>query len=180
MGILDRFKEYGGNKLLPDMAALFDREVAHAIHQEPAILVNNGKNKATLMVDIPVNKSTSLSFAVNGGTLLSYKKDTSVEGRWICEVLPDAGALRVTAVVMAGAGIFEYPLTVVSPTKISVSLDNQGWSRFLKETGTPAAPLHDLNNDGKRDYIDEFIFVAQYLLQKPTPPKGGAEAKKTK
>ena len=162
------------------MVALFDREVARTIHQEPAILVSNGKYKATLTVDLSAKNGTSLSFAVNGGTLLSYKKDASVEGRWICEVLPDAGALKVTAVVMAGTGIFEYPLTVVPPTKITLPLDNLGWSRFINEVGTATAPPHDLNMDGKRDYMDEFIFVAQYLLQKPASAKGVGEAKKTK
>ena len=40
----------------------------------------------------------------------------------------------------------------------------QDVNRFLAERGTEKAPLGDLNNDGRRDYRDDYIMVGNYLL----------------
>jgi hypothetical protein len=165
-GIFDRFRQYSGNKRLSDIAALFGRQVDHTIHQEPAILLSDGKNKAVLTIDVASGINSSTNFAVNGGILVSLKQDQQNKERWIVEVLPKADAVKVTVTVIAGTRELEYPLTVSPPLKTDLTLDEQGWSRFLKEVGTARAPLHDLNRDGVRDYMDEFIFVANYLAGK--------------
>jgi len=170
-GIIDRFKQYSGSKDLASMTALFDKEIAPTIRQVPALLLSDGHSKASLTVDIPARISTSPNFAVNGGTLVSYKQDKQINGRWTFEILPDARAVRVSITIIAGAEEFESPLTVAPPAKTELTLDERGWNRFLKETGTPAAPLHDLNNDGARDYIDEYIFVANLLAKKASPAR---------
>jgi hypothetical protein len=170
-GVLDRFKQYSGSKDLASMTALFDKEIAPTVRQVPPLLLSDGHSKAALTVDIPARISTSPNFAVNGGALVSFKQDNKVNGRWTVVVLPEAGAVRVTATIIAGAEEFESPLTVAPPAKTTLTLDKSGWKRFLKETGTPSAPLHDLNNDGVRDYIDEYIFVANLLARKTSPAK---------
>lgn len=165
-GILDQFRQFTGSKKLSAYKALFDKRVAQEIHQEPALLVSNGQSKAVLTVDIPASKKSSLNFAVNGGTLVSFKLDTQGKGSWIVEVLPKSGSAVVTLTILSGTEVYEYPLTVVPPVKTTLTFDQPGWDRFLKEVGTAKAPLHDLNNDGVRDYIDEYIFVAHCLSNK--------------
>ena len=170
-GISDRFKLYNGSKKLSAIALLFNKEVVQTIHQEPAIVLSSGQNKATLTVDIPARISTSPNVAVSGGKLVSFKKNKQVKGRWTVEVLPKAGDVKVTMTIIAGAEEFEYPLTVAPPIKTALTLDESGWNRFLREVGTAKAPLHDLNNDGVRNYMDEFIFVANYIVNKRAPAK---------
>ena len=148
------------------MAALFDKEVAQTIHQEPAIILSDGQSNVTLTIDIPSRISSSPNFAVNGGTLISFKQDKQSKSRWIVEVLPEAGTVKASVTIIAGVDEFEYPLTVAPPVKTTLPIDERGWKTFLKEVGLPTAPLHDLNNDGKRDYVDEFLFVANYLSNK--------------
>lgn len=177
--IPDRFKHYSGSRTLPAMAMLFDKKVAQNIHQEPAILLSNEQSRATLTIDIPVRIISSPNFAVNGGKMVSFKEDKRIKGRWTVEVLPDAGAIRATLTIIAGAEETEYPLTIAPPAKTALTLDEIGWNRFLKEVGTTAAPLHDLNNDGVRDYMDEFIFVANYLAGKTNPARTAAPSKKS-
>lgn len=178
-GISDRFKQYTGNKTLSAMAALFDKKIAENIHQDPAIVLSDGKSRATLTIDIPARISTSPNFAVNGGALASFKQDKSVKGRWIVEILPEAAAGKVITTIIAGAEEFEFPLTVAPPVKTALTLDDSGWNRFLKETGTDKGPLHDLNNDGVRDYLDEFVFVANFLAGKTIPEKPAAPSRKS-
>lgn len=173
-GISERFKQYKGSKKLSDAVALFNKKVAQNISQEPALLLSNGQIKATLTVDIPARISTSPNFAVNGGKLVSFKQEKKVKGRWIVEILPEAGAVKTTMTIIAGADEFEYPLSVAPPVKTSLTFNEQGWDRFLKEVGTAKAPLHDFNNDGIRDYMDEYIFVANYLSNKALQAKPAA------
>jgi hypothetical protein len=178
-GIADRFKLYSGSKKLSTVVALFDKKIAQTIIQTPSILISNGQNKAVLTIDIPARISASPNFAVNGGSLVSYKQDKQQKGRWLVEILPEAGTLKVITTIIVGAEQFEYPLTVAPPIKSSLSLDEKGWNRFIKETGTATAPLHDLNNDGVRDYLDEYIFAANILAAKSTLPKPAAKPKKS-
>lgn len=173
-GISERFNQYKGSKKLSDVVALFNKKVAQNINQEPALLLSNGQSRATLTVDIPARISTSPNFAVNGGILISFKQEKSVKGRWIVEILPEAGIVKVMMTIIAGADEFEYPLTVAPPVKTALTLDERGWDKFLREVGTAKAPLHDFNNDGVRDYMDEYIFVANYLSNKAAEVKPAA------
>ena len=170
-GILERFKQDKGSKKLSDVEALFNKKVTQTIDQEPAVLLSNGQNKATLTIDIPARIKTSPNFAVNGGKLVSFKQDKKDKGRWIVDILPETGALKATITIIVGAEEFEYPLTVAPPVKTALTFDEQGWESFLKEVGTSKAPLHDFNNDGKRDYMDEYVFVANYVSIKAAKVK---------
>lgn len=124
-----------------------------------------------MTIDISARTNSSLNFAVNGGTLVSFKRDTQSKGRWIVEVLPKSGSAVVTLTILSGTEVYEFPLTVVPPVKTALTFDERGWGRFLKEVGTVNAPLNDLNNDGVRDYKDEFIFVASCFLNKTVTSK---------
>lgn len=167
-GILDRFKQYKGSKNLSSMVALFDKKVVQTINQEPAILLSDGHSKATLTIDMPTRISSSPNFAVNGGTLISFIQDKQNKVRWIVDVLPEVGTIRTSITIIAGVEEFEFPLTITPPIKTALTLDERGWDKFIKELGTSTALLHDFNNDGVRDYVDEFIFVANYLAIKST------------
>ncbi len=169
-GISDRFRQYSGAKSLSAMAELFNKKVAQSIHQEPTILLSDGKSSATLTIDIPARVVSSPNFAAKGGTLVSFIQDKQNKRRWTVEVHPEKGAIKTTLTIIAGAEEFEYPLTVAPPAKNALTLDEAGWNRFLKETGTTNSPLHDMNNDGIRNYMDEYIFVANHLAKKPAEP----------
>jgi hypothetical protein len=168
-GIIDRFKEYKGSKTLAAMTELFANKFAQLVRQEPAIVLSNGQNKAALTVDIPSSVNASPNFAVSGGTLISFNQDKQMSGRWTIDILPEAGAIRAYVTIITKSDEYEFPLAVTPPAKTELTLDESGWGKFIKETGTAGAPLHDLNNDGVRDYNDEYIFVANYLAAGKSP-----------
>ena len=178
-GIIDRFRQYNGKKSLSAMVMLFDKKIAQTINQEPAIVLSDGHNRATLTIDIPSRITTSPNFAANGGRMVTFKQDKQSKGRWTVVVQPEAGAVKATVTIITGTEEFEYPLTVAPPAKTTLTLDESGWNRFLKEVGTPTAPLHDLNADEVRDYMDEFIFVANHLAGKSTPVKPAVPSSKS-
>jgi hypothetical protein len=168
-GVLDRVKAYSGSRNLQALAALFDKKVTQTIRQEPDPALSNGQNKVVVTVDIPARITVAPTFTVSGGTVVSSRQEKQVKGRWIVEVVPEADTVRTAVTISAGAEEFEYPLTVAPPVKAAFSFDENGWSRFVREVGTAEAPQHDFNKDGVRDYIDEYIFVANYLARKKAP-----------
>ena len=170
-GISDRFKSYDGSRKLAAVAALFDKKIAQTIQQSPAIVISNGKDKALLTVDIPARIKSSPNFAVHDGTMASFQQDKQLKGRWMVVVLPESGSLKTTVTIIAGAEEFEYPLTVAPPVKTALTFDEKGWDTFISEVGTAKKPLHDFNNDGIRDYIDEYIFAANIIAKKTPPAK---------
>lgn len=175
-GIIDRFKIYKGSRKFSDVAALFDRKPAAAIYQEPAIILTDGKSKVSISFEISSKTATSPNIAVDGGKLIYFKQDKDNKGRWLADILPEAGALRVIVTVIAGVDEFDFPLTAAPPVKTTLTLDEKGWKRFTREIGTEKAPMHDLNGDGVRDYIDDFIFIANCLsINSKTAKSEGSE-----
>lgn len=164
--ILDRFKTYQGDKSLPIMTALFSKDISNYIHQEPTVALSDGKTRIKIIVDIPISSATSPNFALDSGTILSVKKEGDKSRRWIIEALPDANVWKASLSILAGTEIVEYPLTVVPAIGDSLKADQSGWNVFMKDVGTPQKPRYDFNNDGVRDYIDQFIFVANHLTRK--------------
>ncbi len=61
----------------------------------------------------------------------------------------------------------EIPLTVSPKARVDLiqtdKVSEADFALFLKERGAAGAPKFDLNGDGKRDYLDDYIFTANYL-----------------
>lgn len=166
-GVLDRFKQFGGVKKLTGMTELFNKKVALSIQQVPEVLLSDGKNKATLTIDLSDRIiGASTNFATNGGKLISFKQNPQIKGRWVVEIIPENSRLDVVLTIITEGEELDYPLTVAPIIKTTLPIDEVGWNRFIKEIGTKKVPLHDFNNDGIRNYIDEYIFVANFLANK--------------
>jgi hypothetical protein len=65
-----------------------------------------------------------------------------------------------------------------------IDLDGSGkvneadFTLFLKERGAENAPRFDLNGDGARNYLDDYIFTANFIVQTDLGknPKGESPA----
>lgn len=181
--LLDRFQTYKGELTLSALSALFKKNISDNFVQEPAILISDGKATARLTISLNQTIGHSPNFALSGAKLVSLKAGNE-KGIWIIELLPHKNVLGGTLSVMSDAALTEYPLNVAPPVAASLKLDEAGFKKFLKETGTPQAPLNDLNQDGLRDYKDLYVFVANYLhsIDAPKsriPPKTKTAAKST-
>lgn len=164
--VAERFKAYIGDKSLPIMTALFSKEISQHIHQEPPTALSDGKSRIKIIVEISTGSATSPNFALDNATILSVKKESGKNRRWIIEALPEVNTCKATLSIIAGEESFEYPLTVAPQLDNTLKTDQTAWTMFLKDVGTPQKPHYDLNNDGVRDYLDEFIFVANHLARK--------------
>jgi hypothetical protein len=91
------------------------------------------------------------------------------ESEWLVEARPDKGATRAAIIInLADGKTRETPLTISPKARVDLVIPGKvtetDFALFLKERGTTSAPKFDLNGDGKRDYLDDYIFTANYLV----------------
>ncbi|NVN91567.1 MAG: hypothetical protein HXX11_13330 [Desulfuromonadales bacterium] len=164
-GVLDRFRVYQGEKTPDALVALFKKVVSPTVLQEPDIAISDGTAVVRITVDLSAIKSASPNFAFTDAKLVSLKKGEA-SGQWVLETLPQVNALKASVTILNGNSIMEYPLTLVPPSA-PVSAKLADFAAFLKDSGAKA-PKHDLNGDGRHDYLDDYIYTAHYLIRSKT------------
>ncbi|GLI39004.1 hypothetical protein [Geobacter hydrogenophilus] len=167
-GVLERFKAYSGVKAPKSLLALFDEPVATSIKQDPPICIADGKTMIKVQIELPDSGNDAPNFALRGAGLKSLKK--LGDNRWLIEAIPEAGRFEATLTIVMGEKIVDYPFTVAP--KADINLDRNGvtdeadFLLFLSKVGTDKAPAYDFNGDGKRDYVDDYIYTANYLVER--------------
>ncbi len=164
--VLDRFRLFKGERSAGNLTALFDPADPASFKQDPPIFIADGEGSVRVTI-FKVSGDKAPGFAFNSARYVSCRKVS--EGEWLVEVQPDKGALSVGITVLSGGSLREIPLTVsprarvdlINPGKVSA----EDFALFLKERGTASTPKFDLNGDGKRDYLDDYIFTANYLVE---------------
>jgi hypothetical protein len=171
--VLERFKEFSGNKTPEALIALFSPQKGQAM-QDPPIVLSDGKTTVKVLLDVnPAGENNN--FLLDGVSLVSLvNKDKS---SWVAELLPDKKITGATISIPRNNQWDVMPLTVAPPMDVKIAplsdkLSEADFKLFLKERGTAKAPKFDLNNDGRRDYIDDFIFTANYLVQRDYTKQG--------
>jgi hypothetical protein len=162
--VLEKFSEYKGEKTPQALMALF---VPSGGMQEPSIALSDGKTTMKIVVELNPGGENN-NFLLNGVNLVSVKNVEKTS--WMVELLPDAKSTEATISIPRNNQWYVIPLTVAPTLDVTIypaagKLTEADFKRFLKDRGTAKAPRFDLNNDGRRDYIDDYIFTANYLAQ---------------
>lgn len=176
--VLEKFRLFTGEKTAKNLVGLFERDPAASFSQVPALAVADGKASVTVTI-AKASGNKAPNFAFSGARYLSLQRPA--DDQWQVAVMPEQGALRASISVLTNGAVQELPLTVTP--RAAVDLDQSGkvteadFLLFLKAAASGKAPGFDLNGDGKRDYQDEYIFTANYLVQ---TAKNGAGRYETK
>jgi hypothetical protein len=164
--VLEKFRLFPGEKTPAQLVALFDLGQGVPFSQTPPVAIADGKSSVKIVIS-KVAGDRAPNFAFNHAKYLSLRQ--TGEGEWQVEVTPEKGAIRASISMVTETAQQEIPLTVTPQAE--VDLDKSGtvteadFQLFLKTRGTESAPAYDLNGDGKRDYLDDYIFTANYLLK---------------
>jgi hypothetical protein len=173
--VLDRFRAYRGERSVKAFTELFNQEPLIGFNQDPPIALSNGK--ATIKVSfiaVPVGKEKP-DVKAAGVVLLSLQKDPDNTNTWIAELRPDKKAISATLIVDQEKVHMVFPI-VVAPD-VNIDFDKSGkvteidFKLFLMDLSPAHKMQFDLNNDGKRDYVDDYIFTANYIVKKTTETK---------
>ncbi|NJD92089.1 MAG: hypothetical protein FIA91_11365 [Geobacter sp.] len=167
VSVLDRFKAYKGDRNPHILAGLFSKAIDSAITQEPLIAAADGTATVKLKVLLEQKEDDSApNFAASEAKTVSLKSDEAT-GRWIVELQPSKGALTASLSILAGSRLLDIPLVTVPLVK-SLNFSDKEMAAFTKDYGSEK-PLFDLNNDGKHDYIDDYIYAGNLLLAGKKP-----------
>lgn len=165
-GVLASFREFSGERTPKTMLALVTAAPPKGIKQEPAIVLADGKTKVKFHIHFPADIDTTPNFALRGAKLLSLKHDGL---DWVVEALPKLNVYDVSVTVIVGDAVVEFPLTVAPSLDALVSrglaMDEKGFGQFLAERGTDKAPKFDLDGDGKRTFVDDYIYTLNYAVR---------------
>lgn len=179
--VLERFREFKDNKTPKSLAALFDMEPIPNVRQEPVIALSDGKTRVKVTIQSMPTGKEAPNFALKGAKLIALEKKG---GAWLIEALPEMKAYEAAITVLHDGSRTDIPLTVAPPLEAGNApaggLSEAGFNLFLKERGTSKAPRFDLNGDGVRNYIDDYIFTANHILkisQKPNKLSGKKDRK---
>lgn len=159
--VLDRFKEYKGERTISALVSLFENESMIGCRQEPPVSISDGKSIVRVIFVSTPKANLASNMAVTGARLISLKKDPENTNTWIAELMPEKGTYQASLAISLGGLKLIFPLAI-SP-KVNVHHVRSGsWTeadfiQYLKEKRAAA------NNDGKPDYIDDYIFTANYL-----------------
>ena len=174
--VLDRFRDYKGESTPKNLIALFDRDEKSGVRQEPPVLLADGKASLKIVIS-NVSGAHAPNFALKKARLVSLKRDA--DNAWVVEARPEKGAYNGSLTMLLDDSMVELPLVVAPKIDIDLvksgKITEDGFKRFLKERGTAKAPKYDLNGDGRRDYVDDYIFTVNYLAAQDT--KATAKAK---
>ncbi len=175
--VLESFREFTGKKTVKAFKALFDGVSMPGIRQEPAVALSDGKTRVKVFIRLPGPGKQAPNFSVKGAKIISLKLNGST---WVLEALPNVKVCEATVTVLDNGSITQIPLTVAPPVDVQIERMiisvNTGFALFLKDRGTDKAPRFDLNGDGVRNYMDDYILTANCIV-KPNSATDKQQAK---
>lgn len=163
--VLESFRLHQGEKSVPTFLSFFDQKPGAPFTQYPAVGIADGKETVSLVIwKVPSNSTPKFLF--DSARFVSLAKGEG--GEWEVEVRPDKGAVKASVKALLNDQWQEMPLTVAPKVELPASapsgVTEADFVKFLNDRGTEEAPKHDLNADGKRDYLDDYIYTANYLV----------------
>lgn len=176
---LKKFSEFNGEKNLTNLTALFDAAPGDNLKQIPAISLSDGKSSLKIFIsESPELTQHTSSFVLKGAKFVSLNRENGTT--LALEVLPESGVYDASLVILYKDKGVEFPLTVAPPIKPACAnngeIGDADFIAYLKAVANENNSCFDLNNDGIRNYIDDYIFVANYLVgQKMIRDKSDAE-----
>lgn len=157
--VLERFRTYTGPRTKEALSELFRLPASPVVRQQPAIAISDGKTAVLIAVKILSADGTAPNFAVEGAKLLSLESKQRDE--WLIKALPPRGALHVFLLVVNGPETNAFPIIVAPPLPQKFNASSEAFRSFLEADTN--GPLYDVNGDGKRDYIDDYIYTANVI-----------------
>lgn len=166
--VLERFKEYRGERTAKAFIALFNNENMNGSRQEPPIALSDGKTMVKAVFTASPGDITPSDIAIMGAKLVSLNRAPSSMNMWIIELIPDKSGYNASFTLSQGEAKTVYPLTIAPKVNIKISgaktVSKADFHHYLSAKKAGKSKKYDLNGDGKRDYLDDYIFTANYLV----------------
>ncbi len=172
--VLERIKEFSGARTPKNLTDLFRPASGQIVRQEPAVAISDGESVVSLRIELPLTLKETPSFSLRKASMASLQQLD--DGSWLIEAKPLKNTVEARLTINCDGSTVQFPLVVAPPlepvTVVSNGSTEEGFIRYLKSK----EPGSDLNGDGKSDYLDDYIFTANYLARQNNPkPKPAGE-----
>jgi hypothetical protein len=158
--VLQRFKDFRGERGLRAFVALFERSPRDMLAQEPAIVLSDGKTPVRISLPLPLEEGDMPDIALSDAKLVHLENDC--KKGWVITALPNEGTWNVHLLVKVDEKTIEFPLVVAPPVKIHDGITERNFVAELDRFIAGQA-----GGKGENDpllYIPyEYIFTANYL-----------------
>jgi hypothetical protein len=159
--VLQRFREFRGERVLKAFTALFEGVSWDMLVQEPPVVLSDGKTPVTIRYMPRQKGGSEPNIALSEAKLVQVRNES--EQGWSITALPDEGTWQASLIVRGTEALIDFPLVVAPPVKIREEITEKNFvaelDRFISERGDGRKNEHDPS----RNYIDEYIFTANYL-----------------
>jgi hypothetical protein len=160
MSVLERFRKNDKERTAKTFLSFFDQVEANGFRQEPQVALSDGKATVKVFFVVPSSGGAAPDFALRGARLVSIKKDADRSNTWMIEALPEKGGYAASLTVSQGDVMLDYPLVLAPKIDLkegSKPVTDEDFSRYL------SGKRRDLNGDGKSDFLDDYIFTANFI-----------------
>ncbi|HSB35145.1 MAG TPA: hypothetical protein VLG39_11860 [Nitrospirota bacterium] len=160
MSVLERFRKNDKERTAKAFLSFFDQVEANGFRQEPSVALSDGKATVKIYFVVPSSGGAAPDFALSGARLVSIKKDADRSNTWMIEALPEKGGYEASLTVSQGDVMLDYPLVLAPKIDLkegSKPVTDEDFGRYL------SGKRRDLNGDGKRDFLDDYIFTANFI-----------------
>jgi len=175
---LQLFTEFKGVRSAENLIPVFAEISMPDFIQEPLIAFSDGKTPLKIVLTLKQSGSDLPKFILQGANvkLISSKGEDTVT--WTIEAIPKKDAVEATLTVIEGQTVMDFPLTVVPEINALLTkgkaLSEADLAAYLEKPSK-----FDLNKDGKFDAVDDYIYVANYIVaMKIAPEKAKKEETK--
>ena len=163
ISVLERFRSHSGPRTPAALSALFSMPLPANFRQQPEIALSDGITLVSVETALAAPTRTAPNVAFNGAQLISITRND--DGTWVIMALPAKGSWKTSMIMLNDSAMLEVHLAVAPLLPAGTDLSKQGFVTFLGNKGPNSPPQKDLNGDGKRDYLDDYIFTANYLVR---------------
>ena len=159
--VLQRFKEFRGERGLKAFVALFDRSPRDMLVQEPPVVLSDGKTLARITLLMKTEGEKTPDIALADAKLVHLEKDS--EKGWVITALPKEGTWNACLIIKMDEKTIEFPLIVAPPVKILENITEQNFVVELDKFICDQAGGGRRENDPLRHMPYEYVFTANYL-----------------
>lgn len=157
--VLDRFRQFKGERSVASLTSLFKPAGEQPLQQVPPIAIADGNATVTVVIAMETGERPPV-FSFKGARFVSVSR--TEEGEWEVEARPEAGVVEAGITMLYQGLSQEFPLTVTPALRLPALQGSAVTEASFREFLAAGA---DLNGDGRVDYLDDYIFTANYLAQ---------------
>lgn len=160
--VLDRFKDYKGERTRKAFARLFEQDEMAGFRQYPPVALSDGKSPVRVSFISNSTDKAAADVAVMGARFVSIKKDPDYSNTWVVTLVPEKDAYEVSLAVSHGEMKMVYPLAIAPQARAglskSVIATEQDFDVYLRNEKQEGA------YDKKKGYLNDYIVTANYLI----------------